>query len=44
MLGHAMRIPGNGPGGETRLHLRQKAQIGAWLGRALAGGAHPRRI
>ena len=30
--------------GETRLHLCQKAQIEDRLGRALAGGAHPRRI
>ena len=32
------------PSGETRLHLRRKAQIEVRLGQALAGGAHPRRI
>ena len=33
-----------GPSGETRLHLRRKAQIEDRLGLALAGVARPRRI
>ena len=39
-----MKTGGFGPSGETRLHLRLKAQIEDRLGQALAGGAHPRRI
>lgn len=39
-----LKTSGFGPSGETRLHLRRKAQIEDRLGQTLAGGAYPCRI